>query len=348
MKIKIKNTKAAILKKLKYPLSLGTINLPKNLKKNQLLVELTHSGICGSQIGEIDGVKGPDKYLPHLLGHEGIGYVIQTGPKVKKVKEGDKVLLHWMKSGGDDSAPPIYNWNDKRLNAGLVTTFNQHAIVSQTRVTKIINNFNDLDLLMMGCTASTAIGSIKNLCNIKPRHIIAVSGCGPIGLYIIKVLRLMNVKDIVAIDINNSKLNLAKKLGAKFVLNTSKQNLSDLKKLFSNGFDYLFECTGNTKIISQGFECLKKDGSEILIGVPKHKKKSSFYTLEINLGKKLIGSKGGNFNPDKDISSYLKLLNLEGKDKKKIIKNIIKLEDINDLINETKKGNIIGKSVIVY
>ena len=158
----------------------------------------------------------------------------------------------------------------------------------------------------------------------------------------------MNVKDIVAIDINNSKLNLAKKLGAKFVLNTSKQNLSDSKKLFSNGFDYLFECTGNTKIISQGFECLKIDGSEILIGVPKHKKKSSFYTLEINLGKKLIGSKGGNFNPDKDISSYLKLLNLEGKDKKKIIKNIIKLEDINDLINETKKGNIIGKSVIVY
>ena len=66
------------------------------------------------------------------------------------------------------------------------------------------------------------------------------------------------------------------------------------------------------------------------------------------MGKKLIGSKGGDFNPDKDISSYLKILNLEGKNKKKIIKNLIKLEDINDLINETKKGKIIGKSVIVY
>ena len=74
MKINIKTTKAAILTRLRKPLIIDEINLPESLSENQVLVELIYSGVCGSQIGEIDGVKGPDKYLPHLLGHEGIGY----------------------------------------------------------------------------------------------------------------------------------------------------------------------------------------------------------------------------------------------------------------------------------
>ena len=82
-----------------------------------------YSGICGSQIGEIDGAKGPDKYLPHLLGHEGGGIVLKLGPGVTKVKQGDHVVMHWMKGAGIEGPTAKYAWRNKTVNAGWVTTF---------------------------------------------------------------------------------------------------------------------------------------------------------------------------------------------------------------------------------
>ena len=89
--------KAAVLFKQKKPLKILRLNMPSVLQRGQLLVKIFYSGICGSQIGEIDGVKGNDKYLPHLLGHEGSGKIIKVGPGVQKFKKGDEVILHWKK-----------------------------------------------------------------------------------------------------------------------------------------------------------------------------------------------------------------------------------------------------------
>ena len=96
MKLVIKKTKAAILVEQRKPLVISEIELPNQILRGQVLVKILYSGICGSQLGEIEGIKGKDKFLPHLLGHEGIGKVIQVGPSVKKVKKGNKVLLHRM------------------------------------------------------------------------------------------------------------------------------------------------------------------------------------------------------------------------------------------------------------
>ena len=79
------------------------IKIQDKLKIGQVLVEVYVSGICGSQIGEIDGVKGEDKYLPHLMGHEGCGRVMEVGPGVNTVKKGDKVVLHWRKGSALNS-----------------------------------------------------------------------------------------------------------------------------------------------------------------------------------------------------------------------------------------------------
>jgi len=98
MKLKIKKFKAAILEELKSPLVVAEIDLPEKLSFGQVLVKVHYSGICGAQINEIEGVKGPDKFLPHLLGHEGSGSVIEIGEGVKNVKPGDKVVMHWRQS----------------------------------------------------------------------------------------------------------------------------------------------------------------------------------------------------------------------------------------------------------
>src|SRR6266446_4663788 len=119
-------TSAAILVKQRQPLVVDEVELP-SLSLGQVLVQLKTSRICGSQIGEIDGVKGPDRFLPHLLGHEGGGIVREVGPEVNKVKTGDRVVLHWRPGLGVESRAPVYSWNGRRCNAGCVTTFNQFA-----------------------------------------------------------------------------------------------------------------------------------------------------------------------------------------------------------------------------
>ena len=97
--------KAAILVKSQSPLILEDIEI-NPLEVGQILVKLDSSGVCGAQINEIDAVKGKDNFLPHLLGHEGHGEVVECGHGVSKVKEGDKVVLHWRKSHGINSSTP--------------------------------------------------------------------------------------------------------------------------------------------------------------------------------------------------------------------------------------------------
>ena len=98
--------KAAILVEQKKPLIIDEIELPSGLEIGQVLVKIHYSGICGSQLGEIDGAKGSDVYLPHLLGHEASGSVIAVGQGVKQVKQNDLVVLHWRKGLGIEGVPP--------------------------------------------------------------------------------------------------------------------------------------------------------------------------------------------------------------------------------------------------
>jgi Zn-dependent alcohol dehydrogenase len=119
--------KAAILVESKQPLVIDEIHLPESLEFGQVLVDVHYSGICGAQINEINAAKGPDKFLPHLLGHEGSGVVKEVGLGVSTVKKGGQVVLHWRPSAGIQSPTPKYNWGKKVVNAGWVTTFNDKA-----------------------------------------------------------------------------------------------------------------------------------------------------------------------------------------------------------------------------
>src|SRR3989344_7121075 len=126
-------TKAAVLYKVGQPLVIENLQIPP-LERGQVLVQVKASGICRSQLNEILGNKGVDKYLPHLLGHEGSGRVIKIGPGVTKVKPRDHVVLSWIKSRGIEGKSPKYKLKNKIINAGPVATFSEYAIVSENRL----------------------------------------------------------------------------------------------------------------------------------------------------------------------------------------------------------------------
>src|SRR5271170_7736780 len=119
----VKTAKAAILAESRKPLVVDDVALPDALSFLQVLVKVHTSSICGAQINEIDAVKGLDKFLPHLLGHEALATVIETGPGVTSCKRDDVVVMHWRPGRGMQSAPPAYSWKGRRVNAGWVTTF---------------------------------------------------------------------------------------------------------------------------------------------------------------------------------------------------------------------------------
>src|SRR3954447_20597837 len=125
--MKVKTAKAAILAQSRQPLIVDEITLPDELNVGQVLVKILHTTICGAQLNEIAAAKGPDKFLPHLLGHEASAKVVEVGPGVTNVKPEDVVVLHWRPSLGIQSQPPSYKWKGAKLNAGWVATFSEYA-----------------------------------------------------------------------------------------------------------------------------------------------------------------------------------------------------------------------------
>ena len=126
-------TTAAILVEAGRPLEVADLKIPQ-LKSGQVLVRLAYSGVCHTQLLECRGYRGEDRFLPHCLGHEGSGTVIDVGPDVTKCCVDDRVILSWIKGSGGDVPGSTYDWNGQTVNAGGVTSFMTHAVVAENRV----------------------------------------------------------------------------------------------------------------------------------------------------------------------------------------------------------------------
>ena len=338
----IKTTEAAILVESGKPLVISKIDLPEKLHDNQILVELITSGVCGAQINEIDAVKGKDKFLPHLLGHEGYGQILQIGQYVNKVSKGDFVVLHWRPSNGSQSNAPMYRWNGKNLNAGWVTTFNRHAVVSENRVTKVSDNYDRNYLPLLGCALTTALGVLKNEAKIKPEDRLLIFGLGGVGNAILQFAKMLGVKQITVVDIDEKKRDLALRGGAdKFLVYKSKlETLSALERIYgiSARPTIAIETSGQVQSIEICYESTADNSRIILVGVPELGQNVSLYTLPLHLGKTLSGSKGGSSKPEEDIPDILNMHDKGFLNFKNFPTQTYPFVDINDALADLRKG----------
>lgn len=342
---------AAILVEQNNPLVIDEISFEDVLDVGQVLIKLDYSGICGSQLGEISGVKGYDPYLPHLLGHEGSGVVVETGPGVKTVKAGDMVVLHWKKGLGIESAPPKYKWKSKIINAGHVTTFNSAAVVSENRVTKIPFNTDLRVAALMGCAITTGFGVITNDAKLKIGENIIVFGAGGVGLNIVQGAKLAGANKIIAIDQWDNRLELAKDFGATSTINISNVKNFDLslsEAISGSQIQIAVDNTGNPSIIKKAYELVSKDGKVILVGVPKKGDETSIYTLPMHFGKRFIGSEGGGTIPSCDIPKYMDMVKSQKLEYQKLISSVHDLTDINKVILGMRDGTEAGRALIKF
>ena len=250
---------AAILIAQRKPLIVEKIRHNEQLEIGQVLVELYTSGICGSQIGEIEGIKGVDKFIPHLMGHEGCGRVLKIGPGVTTVKEGEKVVLHWKKSLGINSSTPFYEYNGQKINAGWVTTFNKYAVVSENRLTSIPEKTPNDIAALFGCAVTTGFGVIENNAKLKIGESIVVLGAGGIGLNIIQAANLVSGYPIIAVDLYDERLKLAKRFGATHLINSKKKDfVKEINSIVGNNLDVFIDNTGSPTVIEKGYELINK------------------------------------------------------------------------------------------
>src|ERR687888_61062 len=213
--------RAAVLTELNAPLVVADLEMPESLSFGQVLVHVHYSGICGAQINEIEGAKGPDKFLPHLLGHEGSATVLDVGPGVRSVKKGDYVVMHWRPSAGLQSETPTYRWNGTTVNAGWVTTFNDRAVVSENRVTAIPDDVDLRIAPLFGCAVTTAMGVVNRDAAVQIGQSVVVFGVGGVGVNIVQSAAMVSAHPIVAIDIVDSKLEWARRFWATHAFNSA-------------------------------------------------------------------------------------------------------------------------------
>lgn len=343
-----KTMKAAVLTELKAPLRIAELTMPETLAVGQVLVKIHFSGICGSQLGEIDGAKGEDKYLPHLLGHEASGTVVAVGAGVKYVKPGNKVVLHWRKGAGIEGDQPGYHWDGKHVNAGWITTFNEYAIVAENRVTPIPDD-SDLEVAsLFGCAVTTGFGVVENNARVRIGESVVVFGAGGIGLNVIQAAALVSAYPIIAIDIFDNRLELARQMGATHVINGKTANVREaIKEIVEGaGVDVFIDNTGQPANIEMGYQITKAQGRVTLVGVPRKDNNISIYSLPLHFGKGLSGSHGGEAIPQTDIPRYHNLFRSGKLQLKQLLTETYSLDQINEAIADMRSGKMRGRCLI--
>ncbi|MCL8483245.1 MULTISPECIES: zinc-binding dehydrogenase [Bradyrhizobium] len=302
-------TQAALLVQTGQPLVLAEIETPA-LKPGQVLVEIAYSGACGTQVMEWRGDKGEDKWVPHCLGHEGTGTVIEAGSAVTKVKAGDKVVLSWIKGTGIEAGGAVYDWDGKKVNAGGVTTFQRHAVVSENRLTLLPPDLPMDVAVLLGCAAPTGMGAVYNVLKVQPGDAVAVFGTGGIGLNALMAAALAGAMPVIGIDPNPTRRALAQIYGATHVIDASGDVLAEIKKIVPQGVDLAVESSGIPAVMEQAINATRQQGGRaVVIGNAKHGAVLSLNPGVFNQGKSLLGTWGGDSVPDRDYGRYGRLLN---------------------------------------
>lgn len=333
---------AVILQEINQPLVVDELEIV-SLEVGQVLVEVLASGICGAQLQEIAGLKGNAKFVPHTLGHEGVGIVRDIGVGVTTLKAGDKVVMHWRAGKGIEAPFPKYKYGSRIISGGKVTTLAQYSVVSENRLTKVNDDEDNILCALMGCGITTAFGVINNEAKVKLGESVLVIGVGGVGMFLIKGAQLAGAAPIYSVD-NADKERLAQEAGSNVFINIKKQEFPT-----NIYFDVILDTTGSNSVFSEYSQKLSNNGRYILVGQPKPNTElilPNAYHLFNGRGQIIKATQGGETSPNEDIGRYLSLYkNRRISPSFGVSHNEFKLGHINTAIDTMRQG-LAGRIVI--
>lgn len=349
-------TRAAVDVEHGQPLQIEEIELP-DPNADEVLVELYASGICHSQLHQLHN---PDLARPLLLGHEATGVVAATGSAVTHVREGDRVMVTWVPRDITVEYPPVprtrFNFRGRDIEGPNIYTWAEHVLAQQQMVIPLGNDVSVEDTSIIGCATVTGVGAVLGSAKVQPGDTVAVFGVGGVGINVLAGAQIAQAGRIIAVDLNDEKLEFAKEFGATDVINASEVDpVEAINDMTGGGVDYSFDAIGAEVTLRQIVEVAKpgrlgaaRGGTAVIVGIPQGP-----ITLPQGLfpvgERHLIGSLGGSSHPAEDYPQYVEwyrqgALPLD----KMITKRFNALDDINEGVRSLEAGEISGRSIMVY
>lgn len=284
--------RAAVLVELNKPLRIMNILFPK-LQYGQVLVKIKFSTVCASQRFEVTGLRGVDRFLPHLLGHEGFGVVADVGPGVTRFEEGDEVILTWIKQSGLECHEISY-LNDAgiKINSGRISTFSEFAVVSENRLFAAPKVGKQFALPLLGCAALTGAGIVaQSPCNSGRGLVI---GAGGVGMFTIIRLLSEGVQEIHVIERSKKRREFLKSLSEYIACYFSTSDPKFTSEVAKGGlFREVYEVSGDADLLQKAVELTDTPGILTFASHPENGKRVSIDPHELIRGKEIKGSWGG-------------------------------------------------------
>jgi len=362
--------RAAVLYGWNEPFKVEQVDLQEP-RQGEVLVKLAASGVCHSDLSIQRGLLPMPP--PIIIGHEGAGVVEAVGPGVTSVKPGDHVILTWLYSCGRcrdcgrgrphlcetaamaTMTGAMYDGTTRFKVGGnemrhWVGSFADHTIVPEQAVVGIREDVPLESACLVGCGVMTGVGAAMNTAKVEPGDHVAVIGCGGVGLNVIQGAAVCGAEKIIAVDLVDKKLAMAKQFGATDVVNAKQSDMVDQIKSLTNGkgVDFAFEVIGNVNVIQQAFQAVRRGGKLVIVGVPPFGTEVSLPAFAFPLEEKGVlgcyyGSPRFRFDMPRILDLYMaKKLKLD-----ELVSRRLPLDQINTAMEIMESGEV-ARSVIVY
>ncbi|MBI2866971.1 MAG: NAD(P)-dependent alcohol dehydrogenase [Chloroflexi bacterium] len=328
------------------PLRVVNVDSPRLKNSTDVLVRVTGAGVCHTDLHIVEGVwrEKVQVSLPYTLGHENAGVVEKIGEDVTAVKERDRVILHPVITDGLCRACRIgEDMHCENLVFPGITAdggFAEYLVTSQKSLVKI-HDLKPEDVAPLADAGLTAIRAVKKAASrTTSGSNVVVQGIGGLGHVGLQLLRCMTNTRVTAIDVAEAKLRLAEKLGAHHVVDARKDAVKQVMKITdSKGADVVIDLVGNDQTLANGMKMLKKGGTLIIVGYGGTVNLKAIDMIFAELS--VIGSLVGNYDELRE------LIELTRQGKVKVITHKGKLDEVNDILGQLKKGTLEGRGVVI-
>jgi len=366
-------TKAAIAWKAGAPLTIEDVEL-EGPKAGEVLVEIKATGVCHTDYYTLSGAD-PEGIFPSILGHEGAGIVLETGPGVNSLKAGDHVIplytpecrqCKFCLSRKTNLCQAIRTTQGKglmpdgtsRFKVGGkpvhhymgTSTFSNHIVVPEIALAQIRKDAPFDKVCYIGCGVTTGVGAVVFSAQVEAGANVVVFGLGGIGLNVIQAAKMVGADKIIGVDLNPEREALARKFGMTHFINPKQiENVVDhIVQLTDGGADYSFECIGNTKVMRQALECCHKGWGECyIIGVAAAGEEIATRPFQLVTGRQWKGSAFGGARGRTDVPKIVDWY-MDGKiNIDDLITHKLPLERINEGFDLMKSGESI-RSVVMF
>jgi S-(hydroxymethyl)glutathione dehydrogenase/alcohol dehydrogenase len=358
--------KAAVLHKPGERITIEDIAVRKP-RASEVLVRTSFAGICHSDMGYVDGyLPSP---MPLVLGHEAAGIIEQVGEHVSYVKPGDRVITCTSAFCGecDDCVtgrpalcsdtrvkpPPAENdrlsWKGQRAHQlAFLGSFAEQMLVHEHAVVKVREEMPLDRAAIIGCAVVTGVGSVFNSARMEPGSVVAVIGCGGVGMSCVNGVALAGASRIIAVDVSDEKLAIARRMGATDVVNPKNgDTVQQILDLTNGGVQYSFECIGRKVTAEQAFMMLRPGGTATIIGaIPADEKielTGMFLLRDRRIQGAIMGSNRFRVDMPRLVDFYLQgRLHLD-----ELISGHIGLENINEGMDELRTASVL-RNIIAF